>query len=123
MTANESITHAEPTGHDEAVEVIARAGYERYDSHFSMPGGMTWEQYVADDPTGADAMYREDAREIVAALSSAGLLATEPEWGVRPLGGFDPIAFRSKREAFMASDPIDALVVSRRVTAWTEVDA
>lgn len=53
------------------VEVIAKARYERYDSHFSMPGGMSWDEYAQDDPEGADGLYRADAEADVDAIVEA----------------------------------------------------
>jgi outer membrane receptor for Fe3+-dicitrate len=60
-----------------AVEAVAKAKYERYDSHFTMPGGLSWDEYVADDPSGADTLYRAEARadlEVAAHLIAAAAL-------------------------------------------------
>lgn len=54
---------------DEMVERLARSKYERFDSHFSMPGGLTWDEYVAEDPAGAR-FYHDDAKaDLTAALN------------------------------------------------------
>lgn len=58
-------------------DVLARWAYEEYDSHFSMPGGLSWEDYKLDDPQGAEAVYLAPARMQVAALDGA-LAAREP---------------------------------------------
>jgi hypothetical protein len=41
---------------------IARWEYERYDSHHSMPGGMTWDDYLQADSDTAEAVYLAPAR-------------------------------------------------------------
>ncbi|MDP9820414.1 hypothetical protein [Nocardioides massiliensis] len=53
-------------------EVLARWHYEEYDSHFSMPGGLSWEDYKADDPSGAEGLYLAPAQEQAQALADAG---------------------------------------------------
>lgn len=108
------------TEHAEAVEVIARARYERYDSHFSMPGGLSWEQYADDDPSGADVLYRDEARADLAALSAAGFLATEQEWGVN-LGTADEprIRLEGPCDTTTTAQAHGGTVVRRRVTRWS----
>lgn len=65
---------------DRAAEVLARWQYETYDSHFTMPHGLTWEAYKTDDPDGADALYLVPAHQMTDALAGAGLLAGAPEF-------------------------------------------
>lgn len=70
----------------DAVEAVARARYERWDSHYSMPGGLSWEQYRAEDPNAASALYLEDAQadlEVAAPYITADAVAAERKRAVR----------------------------------------
>lgn len=53
-------------------EAIARARYERYDSHFRQPGNeMSWAEYNVEDPSSAQALYRTEAVEDINAAIPA----------------------------------------------------
>lgn len=47
------------------IDKIAQVRYETFDSHYTMPGGLSWEAYKADDPSGAEFLYVEEARAAV----------------------------------------------------------
>ena len=54
-----------------AIDAMARSRYERLDSHFTMPGGLSWEAYKAEDPLLAD-LYLSDAAADLDALTASG---------------------------------------------------
>ena len=47
---------------EEIVDGLARWNYETYDSHYSMPNGLPWDEFREDDPIGAQAVYIAPAR-------------------------------------------------------------
>lgn len=64
----------------EFIDKMAEVRYLTYDSHASMAGGLSWEEYKAEDGEVADALYVEDVRhgvmhaapQLMAALYRAG---------------------------------------------------
>lgn len=54
---------------DEMVDRLAKSRYERFDSHYSMPNGLTWDEYIADDPSGARFYHDEAEQDLTVALT------------------------------------------------------
>lgn len=63
------LTREQAVNLDKFIDRIAQARYENLDSHFSMPGGLSWEEYKTDDPEMAEAMYIDPVlQEVLEAL-------------------------------------------------------
>lgn len=65
MTVPNPVSESDAIDLSRFIDKMAQVRYETYDSHFSMAGGLSWEQYKVDDPEGAEGLYLDDVRREV----------------------------------------------------------
>lgn len=130
-TEAQDTTPTEPTGHDEAVSFYAAGTTFRIAKDADPKTAIAYLAAKAARGVTANIGQRDEniAEAVVAWLDAAGLLATEQEWRVvHP----HPVNLDAVGETWTERESAEQAanyarsgygIQSRRVTAWTEVDA